>query len=168
MKHLPYCPMCGARIDLDVPGECPNCGTPHFRNARPTAGGLLVVNGRVLLLKRAIDPFAGCWDIPGGFCDGPELPAQAAVREVLEETGIRAEIVAQIAVVLDTYRLGEVEFDTLNTYFELTAEDATIELDPRENTEFGWFAPGEIPWDELAFPDHQSEILELWRRNQVV
>ena len=47
----------------------------------------MVHDGKVLLLKRAIDPYRGYWDIPGGFCDGPELPVDAAVREVFEETG---------------------------------------------------------------------------------
>ncbi|MCB0989573.1 MAG: NUDIX domain-containing protein [Acidimicrobiales bacterium] len=168
MNHLPYCPLCGARIDLDVPGSCPSCGEPHFRNARPTAGGLLVHEGKVLLLKRAIDPYRGYWDIPGGFCDGAELPVDAAVREVFEETGIRARAGRQIAMLLDTYTLGAVRFDTLNTYFELQADDIDIRLDPDENSEAGWFGPGDIPWPEIAFPHHQLQVLEAWCDGQVV
>ncbi|MCP3935261.1 MAG: NUDIX domain-containing protein [Actinomycetia bacterium] len=168
MNRLPHCPMCGEHVDLEVPGTCPACLAPHFRNARPTAGGLVVDNGRILLLCRAIDPYLGHWDIPGGFCDGAELPADAAVRELFEETGIRSTAGSMIAMALDEYEMAGVEFDTLNTYFELIPESTTITLDLDENSEAGWFAPDEIPWHQLAFPNHQTQILETWARLQVV
>jgi ADP-ribose pyrophosphatase YjhB (NUDIX family) len=41
--------------------------------------------GEVLLVRRADD---GCWAMPGGWVDPGETPAQAAVREVAEETGM--------------------------------------------------------------------------------
>lgn len=43
--------------------------------------------GRVLLLKRVPE---GNWDYPGGKCKAGESPAQAAIREVKEETGFTA------------------------------------------------------------------------------
>ena len=46
----------------------------------------------VLLIKRAKPPFL--WSLPGGRIEAGETPEQAAVRELLEETGITAQIVA--------------------------------------------------------------------------
>ena len=44
---------------------------------------------RVLLIRRARDPFAGTWALPGGFLDMHEELATGAVRVLQEETGVR-------------------------------------------------------------------------------
>ena len=41
--------------------------------------------GRVLLARRAHEPYAGLWDVPGGFVDWGEDPALGLIREMREE-----------------------------------------------------------------------------------
>jgi 8-oxo-dGTP diphosphatase len=53
----------------------------------------------VLLIKRGKAPRLGEWSIPGGHVEWGETTAQAAIREVLEETGIEARIAGLIEVV---------------------------------------------------------------------
>lgn len=50
----------------------------------------------VLLIKRSKPPYKGCWSLPGGLVDLGETLKAAAERELLEETGIRADLGAPV------------------------------------------------------------------------
>jgi ADP-ribose pyrophosphatase YjhB (NUDIX family) len=65
------------------------------------AVGAVVVdrNGRVLLIRRGRAPAAGAWTLPGGRIETGESPAAAVVREVREETGLRARVVSDLGPV---------------------------------------------------------------------
>jgi ADP-ribose pyrophosphatase YjhB (NUDIX family) len=47
---------------------------------------------KVVPLKRGRPPFAGLWSLPGGKTEGEEAPREAARRELMEETGIEADV----------------------------------------------------------------------------
>jgi 8-oxo-dGTP diphosphatase len=58
----------------------------------PCAGAVIKDSqGRLLLIKRGHEPGAGLWSLPGGRIEPGETGQQAAVREVLEETGLHVE-----------------------------------------------------------------------------
>ena len=96
-KPFIYCPLCATPLVQkkqmgEVRPTCPNCGWVHYEDPKVAAGVLAVENGRVLLVRRTMDPHAGQWSIPAGFVNAFEDPARAAVRECLEETGLQAEV----------------------------------------------------------------------------
>ncbi len=62
------------------------------------AGGAVVHEGRVLMVRKTYGIGKGRWTLPGGFAEHDELLDATAAREVHEETGIRAEALAVIAV----------------------------------------------------------------------
>lgn len=69
---------------------------------RLAAHGLCVDDDRLLMVRLAPPvPEAGCWGLPGGGIDWGEAPEDALVREVGEETGLRA-VVAGVAGVYST------------------------------------------------------------------
>lgn len=66
---------------------------PVQPSAHPVASvlGVVVHDNHVLLVRRINPPDAGKWGFPGGWIDPGETMAQAAIRELFEETGVRAE-----------------------------------------------------------------------------
>jgi ADP-ribose pyrophosphatase len=55
-------------------------------------GAVIVKDGRVLLVRRANEPSRGRWSVPGGTVELGETLAEALVREVSEECGVRIEV----------------------------------------------------------------------------
>ncbi len=64
----------------------------HPRYPVPAVGALVFNRNRVLLVKRRDPPMPGQWAIPGGRVEWGESLADAAAREVLEETGIAVDV----------------------------------------------------------------------------
>lgn len=101
-------------------------------------------DGRLLLGRRADN---GRWAVVSGILEPGEEPAPAAVREVLEETGVRAEVVAVTAISTSevvTYANGDVA-QYLDVCFWCRAVDGDASVGDDESTEVGWFAPDDLP-----------------------
>jgi 8-oxo-dGTP diphosphatase len=88
-----YCPRCAAAVErVEDRAECRACGYVAYANPVPAACALCVDEaGRILLTRRAWEPYAGMWDLPGGFLHEDEHPLDALRRELAEETGLRVE-----------------------------------------------------------------------------
>jgi 8-oxo-dGTP diphosphatase len=96
--------------------------------------GLYVKHGKVLLLKRAIEPFKDRWGLVGGHTDGKESLEEALRREFKEETSLEVEI---------GKRLGERLEETVDRIkrivtYEVKSAKGKIRLSS-EHTEYGWF-----------------------------
>jgi mutator protein MutT len=61
-------------------------------------GGVVVRDGKVLLIRRGKEPLYGRWVVPGGTVELGESLEQALVREVAEETGLRVEPLEMLTV----------------------------------------------------------------------
>jgi ADP-ribose pyrophosphatase YjhB (NUDIX family) len=134
---------------------CPACGWIHWGNAKPCAGALVLRNGKVLLIRRTIEPFKGYWDIPGGFCEADEHPAQTAIREVNEETGLEIELTGLLGLWLDEYAGST----TLNIYY--LARPLSYRLHAGDDANgAAWFAPGVLP-RRIAFANGRL-ALDAW------
>jgi 8-oxo-dGTP diphosphatase len=61
-------------------------------------GGVVIENGRALLIRRGSEPLRGQWSIPGGTLELGETLEQGVARELLEETGLEVRVLELIEV----------------------------------------------------------------------
>jgi 8-oxo-dGTP diphosphatase len=157
------CPRCGAGLTGDGNRRaCGVCGFVVYASSKPTVGALVVESGRVLLARRAFEPFKGYWDLPGGFLEEGEEPLDGLRRELREETGLEVEPERFLGVWNDRYGGDSTAEATLNLYW--TARRVGGEPAPADDvSELGWFAPEKIPPpEELAF-ENVPLVLAAWR-----
>ncbi|WP_213454051.1 NUDIX domain-containing protein [Rhizomonospora bruguierae] len=141
-----FCPRCGGALAGPPPTACPHCGYAMFVNARPTANLILLDgDGRFLSVRRAIPPRAGLWELPGGFCDGWEHPADAAVREAREELGIDVELGELVGLYIGSYEYQNELLPVLDAYFIGHAAEPTITLNAAEVSDMAWFDLADPP-----------------------
>jgi 8-oxo-dGTP diphosphatase len=159
-EPLRYCPRCaGAFERRPVEGRlrlvCTSCGRVYYENPRVAAALILEQDGAVLLGRRVREPI-GKWDLPAGFVEIDEHPADAAVREAFEETGLRVEITSLLDVYADT-TAGIV----LIVYTGRVA-GGELRLNPEETSELAFFPRDALPPDEeLAFANTRR-ALKAW------
>ena len=162
MPWIKHCYHCGAPITDHGPRthpHCDACGQTTWRNSKPTASVLITdARHRVLLVRRAIEPKLGFWDVPGGFLEPGELPEVGAKREALEELGVTVRLTGLQGMYVDTYQ-DATEF-TLNLFYTAQIESGMPQAADDADM-IGWFGPNELP-KNIAF-QCGIEALEVWR-----
>lgn len=103
LGEINFCPRCGTEVIQaerfgNLRPVCPACDWVFFADPKVAAAALIETDGRILLVRRANDPMRGLWTLPAGFIDAGENPADAVVRECLEETGYRVQITRLVDV----------------------------------------------------------------------
>lgn len=98
-------------------------------------------DGRLLLVRRGRPPALGSWTLPGGRVEPGESPAEAAAREVKEETGLDVEVGSLLATVPV---LGYLVHD-----FAATVTGGTLAAGD-DADDVGWFAPVELPGMQIS------------------
>ena len=162
-----HCTQCGQRLEERLVGihhektvpVCASCGTVHWIDPKVAAGCLVVRDGKVLLLKRGIEPGLGKWVFPGGHVDRGETLEAAALRETLEECGVAARLDGLVGVYSYPGR------PVIVAAYRATLRPGSPEPYPADETlEVGWFAPEEIDGLELAFRSTADALSALLGR----
>ena len=158
VSDFAYCPRCAGPLKRRIvkAGEpkrlqCGACGFIFYENPKVAAGTICRIDGRVVLLKRGIEPGYGKWVFPGGFIDRGEAVEAGAVRETKEEVNldVRIERLLNVYSVAD-HPIVVIVYTAEVLGGELKACDEALDV--------GLFSPDEIPWDALAFPSTQSAL----------
>lgn len=145
-----YCPRCGVQLNQEelygkVRPVCPNCKWIHFVDPKVAAAVFVEQNGRILLVRRAGEPFRGFWTLPAGFINGGEDPAEAAARECLEETGLSVRVTGILDIISGKEHPRGADF--IIVYHAEVIDGQLAPADDADAAE--WFARGNFP--PLAF-----------------
>lgn len=149
-----FCMACGERLrrvrqEGRVRLGCRRCGWIFYGNPIPAAVAIIMRRGRLLLGRRARPPYAGTWNLPGGFLEAGEHPAGCLARELREELGIGTRRARLIGFGTDRY--GPKGFSVLAVVYRVTPRGGRIR--PADDvSEVRWFPRRAIPYREIAFP----------------
>ncbi len=163
-----FCPRCSAELLIEATStSCPNCDSTYYANSAPTVGALCEDElGRLMLVRRAIEPRKGKWDTPGGFLEEGESPLDGLKRELREETGLEIEPGEFMGSLIDLYGDGpDAQFVLSLNWTARILGGTPAAAD--DIAEIRWFAAGELPAeDEIAFASVAS-LVQRWRERHV-
>jgi len=160
---MKYCPRCAGPLTVklipteDRPRLICDRGHIIYVNPKVVVGVIPERDGKILLMRRAIEPRYGAWTFPGGFMEIDETVEQCAAREAHEEVGIHVEIRDLIGVYS---RPGPHGPSIVSIVFHGSAPSGSPKPG-REALEARWFVPEDIPWDELSY-DTTRWALTAW------
>lgn len=167
-EGLRYCTECAAPLVVreieteDRPRLVCDRGHIQYVNPKIVVGVIPEKRGKLLLLRRAIEPRYGAWTFPGGFMEIDETVEECAAREAHEETGVHVRVLDLVGV----YSRPGPHPGPGIVSIVYRGTVATGRATPgREALETRWFDPGDIPWEELSYETTGwalSDWIERW------
>ncbi len=160
-----YCHQCGRPVSIKkVDGidraYCDHCDLVIYENPLPSVAILAHdTEGRVLLVRRKVQPGIGEWSLAGGFIELGETAREAALRELKEETGLEGS----------QPRIFDVGSHLNGYYGDVLILAFTVQIIPQpllpgdDVSEAVFFYPSERP--RLIFRVHE-QFLSHWEREQ--
>lgn len=121
----------------------------------PSVDGIIIKDGKVLLLKRSVKP-VGKWCLPGGRIEFRESAESAAEREVFEETGLRTYIDKLVGVYSDPDR--DRRFHSVSIAYIMKVTGGKLRING-ESTDAKYFR--RLPKD-MAF-DHAKMVRDAFK-----
>ncbi len=131
-------------------------GVPGYVTPKVAIGAIVGNDDGDILLVQRTD--SGIWLYPTGWADVGYSPAEVAVKEVSEETGIECEVLRLLGVV-DGQRMGFSRFGMYMLLFHCRATGGELQGHPLETADVGWFPEDGLPevtagaqwWGSMAF-----------------
>ena len=111
------------------------------------AFNVVICNQKVLLVKRRDFPL---WDLPGGVVESDELPSEAAIREMYEETGYEVQIDYEFARYIDKTR------NDCQHLFKSHIINGELKRTTTETRDLRWFSLNRLPL--LIIPNRKRQI----------
>lgn len=168
MNQARFCLHCGARLSVQLPpGDhmqrplCMRCGYVHYHNPKMLVAVFITHGPRLLWLRRGTEPRRGYWGHPTGFIEAGESPAQAAARELCEETCLKINpkqlelyAVASLVMLDQVYLVFRGELDQLD--YAPTVEAPQIEMLSEQNA----------PWQSQAYKETEPLVRRFYQEHR--
>ncbi|HEV8234279.1 MAG TPA: NUDIX hydrolase, partial [Gemmatimonadaceae bacterium] len=147
-----FCPRCGGSLERRTlkatePERpvCARCGFVFYLDPKVAVGTIIQSHsGRIVLVRRAIEPGYGKWVFPGGYVDRGETLTSAAMREAREECGLDVRLDALVNIYSYAGRAPVI------VVYAATATGGTLCVDDESLEVLEWDIAA-IPWNDLAF-----------------
>ncbi|MBN2032337.1 MAG: NUDIX hydrolase [Deltaproteobacteria bacterium] len=146
-----FCPVCGGDLGHLTLKEkepqrlvCSRCDFVFYLDPKVVACSIVEMDGRIVLLKRDIEPQRGKWVLPGGYVDRGEEVTAAAIRETEEECGLLTHINKLLGVYSYPGQMAVVV-----VYIAECLSGNLVAAD--ESQEAGLYCKKDVPWEQLAF-----------------
>jgi ADP-ribose pyrophosphatase YjhB (NUDIX family) len=154
-KQYNYCPtyresLSRKQIENRKYLSCQKCGFIFWNNPKPATNVVILKDGKILLLKRATEPYKGYWCLPGGYIDYGETPEEAVIRETKEEAGLDIKIHGLVGV----YMTDDPRCISIDVSFHGEVTSGEVKLSD-ESSDFAFFSPEKIS-ENIAFKDREA------------
>lgn len=134
-------------------------GVPGYQTPKVGIGAVVVNDeGKLLLIQRSD---SGVWLYPTGWADVGYSPAEVAVKEVFEETGIVC-VPERLIAVIDGLQGGFTRIPLYSLVFLCRAVGGELRAHPQECRDVGWFGEHELP-EPLAARERWGKVFAAVR-----
>ncbi len=166
LNEQQFCGWCGSKVDYDSDwlSTCSSCSYKRYLNPYPCCNVMVEKDGRILMVKRAIEPQLGKYDLPGGFMDmTDESIEDAAYRELNEEIGIDENKVSKLSYLgshTTPYTWMDSEIMNVCSFFacSLLADESSILIDEKENQAHTWVRKEDLHEIDFAWDIDKTMI----------
>jgi 8-oxo-dGTP diphosphatase len=155
-----YCARCVTALVPQTRGgrmrpTCPACGWVYY--ARPATGAAVAVelDGKLVLVQRRFEPYAGWWMLPAGFVEYGEFAEDTAAREAEEETGLKVALDGLLGLY---FGAGDPRNVSHLAVYRAHAVGGMLEA-ADDAVDVRAFAPDDIPL-EIAFESQRQAIAD--------
>lgn len=173
MHLAKFCLRCAGELVERVPvGDdrsrriCVHCGYVAYVNPKIATGTLPVRDGKVALIRRAVEPAVGRWSWPAGYLEADETVEDAARRETREETGLEVTLGPMLGLYSFPANRPETILPGVGLVvvaWATTAVSGTLRAGD-DADEAAWFDLDDLPWERLAFASSRMGLADLLTR----
>ena len=148
-----FCPRCAGQLKSRVPGSrschwlvCQKCHNTLYLNPHPTVLAIIEdkTKTKILLVKRAVNPYKNMWDVPGGFVEVGQNLETAIKQEIKEELGAEVKSLTYFDSFVSVYPHQGVDEDVVGVAFRVQVKNQSFK--PADDiSEAKWFDKNNLP-----------------------